>query len=107
IQNEVAGTGAKATTVTSKTGTSGISGRRTEPRVSMKREAVESMEGNLRRGEPVILAAYGLIGAILVLGAAGFVVDRAIGSGPWGLLTGLLAGLCVGFVWLARVVGRS
>jgi F0F1-type ATP synthase assembly protein I len=65
------------------------------------------MEDNLQRGEPMILAAYGLIGAILLLGAAGFVVDRIEGSSPWGVLIGLLAGLCVGFLWLARVVRRS
>jgi len=62
------------------------------------------MEENLQRGGPGILAAYGLIGAILLLGALGLVADRVLASSPWGLLAGLVAGICVGFYWLARVL---
>ena len=89
------------------TDTSRPSARRADPRVSLNRESVESLEENLQRSQPGILAAYGLIGAILFLGAAGFLVDRAFDSSPWGLLVGLLAGLCVGFLWLARAVRHS
>jgi F0F1-type ATP synthase assembly protein I len=64
------------------------------------------MQENLDRGEPVILASYTLIGAILLLGGAGFVGDRYLGTNPWGLLAGLLAGLCIGFYAIARVLRR-
>ena len=46
-----------------------------DERLSMERHAVESMQGNLDRGEPAILASYGLIGAILLLGGIGFLAD--------------------------------
>jgi F0F1-type ATP synthase assembly protein I len=74
--------------------------------LSMEADAVESMQNNLRRGEPAIFASYALIGAILLMGAAGFVADRYMGSGPWGLLAGLLVGLCVGLYAVARVLRR-
>ena len=74
--------------------------------LSMEADAVESMQNNLRRGEPAIFASYALIGAILLLGAAGFVADRYMNSGPRGLLAGLLAGLCIGLYAVARVLRR-
>jgi F0F1-type ATP synthase assembly protein I len=77
-----------------------------EERVSMERDAVESMQSNLNRGEPAIVASYGLIGAILLLGGAGWGADRYFGTGPWCLLTGLIAGVCIGLYRLARVVRR-
>ena len=75
-------------------------------RVSMKRDAVESMQGNLDRGTSAIVASYGLIGAIMLLGGAGLLADRYLGTGPWLLLVGLIAGLCIGFYRLARVLRR-
>jgi F0F1-type ATP synthase assembly protein I len=73
-------------------------------RVSMERDAVESMQGNLHRGQPGILASYGLIGAMMLLGAAGMAADRYLGTSPWCLLAGLIAGLCIGFYALARAL---
>ena len=64
-----------------------------DERVSMERDAVESMQRNLNRGEPAIVASYGLIGAIMLLGGAGSAADRYLGTGPWCLLAGLIAGL--------------
>jgi F0F1-type ATP synthase assembly protein I len=72
--------------------------------LSMEPDAVESMQNNLRRGEPAIFASYGLIGAILMLGGGGFLADRYLNTEPWGLLLGLLAGLCIGLVAVARVL---
>jgi len=74
--------------------------------LSMEPDAVESMQNNLRRGEPAIFASYGLIGAILVMGGGGFVADRYLGTGPWCLLAGLLTGLCIGLLAVARVLRR-
>ena len=75
-------------------------------RGSMEPEAVESMQSNLDRGEPVIAASYGLIGAIMLLGGAGWAADRYLGTGPWCLLAGLIAGVAIGFYQLVRVVRR-
>jgi len=54
----------------------------------------------------VALASYTLIGAILVLGGIGYVMDRWLGTSPWFLLGGLLVGLVVGFYELAKAVWR-
>jgi F0F1-type ATP synthase assembly protein I len=75
-------------------------------RLAMERDAVESMQSNLARGEPAIVAAYGMIGAIMLLGGAGLAADRYIGTTPWCLLAGLAAGLSIGFYRLAQVLGR-
>jgi F0F1-type ATP synthase assembly protein I len=77
-----------------------------DERVSMERDAVEFMQSNLNRGEPAIVASYGLIGAIMLLGGAGWAADRDLGTGPWCFLTGLIAGVGIGFYQLARVVRR-
>jgi F0F1-type ATP synthase assembly protein I len=77
-----------------------------DERVSMERDAVESMQGNLNRGEPAIVASYSLIGAIMLLGGAGLAADRYLETGPWCLLAGLIAGLGIGFYQLARVLRR-
>ena len=72
-----------------------------DERLSMEHDAIESMQGNLNRGASLIAASYGLIGAIMLLGGAGFVADRYLETGPWCLLTGLIAGLAIGFYQLA------
>jgi F0F1-type ATP synthase assembly protein I len=77
-----------------------------DERVSIEREAVESMQRNLNQSEPLIVASYGVIGAIMLVGGAGFWADRYFGSGPWCLLAGLIAGLGIGFYQLARVLRR-
>jgi F0F1-type ATP synthase assembly protein I len=54
----------------------------------------------------VIAVSYALIGAIMLLGGAGLAADRYLGTGPWCLLAGLIAGLGIGFYQLARVLRR-
>jgi F0F1-type ATP synthase assembly protein I len=75
-----------------------------DDRLSMDHDAVESMQRNLRRDEPGIFASYGLIGAVMLLGGAGFLLDGYLNTRPWCLLAGLLAGLCIGFYQLARLL---
>jgi F0F1-type ATP synthase assembly protein I len=77
-----------------------------DQRVSIERGAVESMQDTLHRGEPAIVASYGIIGAVILMGAGGFAADRYLGTTPWCLLAGLIAGLGIGFVQLARVLRR-
>jgi ATP synthase protein I len=68
--------------------------------------ANESMQRNLTRNESTILASYRLIGAILFLGGAGYMLDRWMGTAPWLLLSGLAIGITVGFFGLYRLVRR-
>ena len=64
------------------------------------------LQDNLQRAEPRIVASYALLGAILLFGAAGYGVDYWAGSGPWGLLTGLIAGFVIGFANLVVSLRR-
>ena len=64
------------------------------------------LQENAERAGPAAGASYTLIGAIIVLGAIGYSLDRWRGTSPWFLLAGLLVGIIVGFVELARVVWR-
>jgi F0F1-type ATP synthase assembly protein I len=68
--------------------------------------ANEALHDSLQRAEPRIIASYALVGAILLLGGAGYAVDRWAMSSPWGLVTGLLAGVLAGFANLIATVRR-
>ena len=77
-----------------------------DERLSMRPEAVESIQSNLERGQPAIFASYGVIGAIMLMGLAGFLADRYIGTTPWGLVAGLAVGVCIAFYQLSGVIRR-
>jgi F0F1-type ATP synthase assembly protein I len=64
--------------------------------LSFKRSA-QSFQDNVRRAGPAAGASYTLIGAIVLLGGIGYLVDRWQATEPGGLLGGLLGGLIVGF----------
>ena len=63
-----------------------------------------AFQENITRAGPVATASYTLIGAILLLGGIGYLVDLRQGTSPWFLLGGLLLGLIVGFYELAKTV---
>jgi ATP synthase protein I len=65
-----------------------------------------SLQAGLTSAGPVAAASYSLIGAIVVLGAAGYFADQWLGTDPWLLVTGLLLGIVVGLYEVARVVWR-
>ena len=69
--------------------------------------SLQFLQTNLRQAGPAATASYSLIGAIVLLGSGGYLVDRWLGTDPWGVLVGLLAGLVVGFYELAKAVWRS
>jgi F0F1-type ATP synthase assembly protein I len=73
---------------------------------SIERSA-KSFQDNLTRAGPVAVASYTLIGAIILLGAIGYGLDRWLGSSPWFLIVGLLAGIAVGFYELAKTVWKG
>jgi F0F1-type ATP synthase assembly protein I len=53
------------------------------------------------------VAGYTLMAAIMLLGGLGYALDRWRGTSPWFLVFGLLLGLVVGFVELAKIVWRK
>lgn len=66
--------------------------------------SLQHLQENFRRAGPAAAAGYTLIGAIVLLGGLGYVIDAWIETSPWFLLTGLLVGLVVGFCELAKTV---
>ncbi len=69
--------------------------------------SLKYLQENLRRSGPAAAAGYSLMGAILLLGGIGYALDAWRGTSPWFLLSGLLLGLVVGFLELARIVFRK
>ena len=65
--------------------------------------SAKSLQENVTRSAPVALAAYSLVGGIILFGAIGYGLDRWLGTDPWLLLGGLLAGMVVGFYELAKI----
>jgi F0F1-type ATP synthase assembly protein I len=65
------------------------------------------LQENLRRSGPAAAAGYTLIAAIVLLGGIGYALDVWRGTSPWFLVTGLLMGIVVGFVQLAKIVWRK
>jgi ATP synthase protein I len=68
--------------------------------------AMQALQAGVQQAGPAAMASYSLIGAILFVGGAGYLVDRWLGTGPWFLLAGLLLGIATGFYQLARSVWR-
>lgn len=64
------------------------------------------LQENLRRAGPAAAASYTLIGAIVLLGGAGYGLDRWLGTAPWLLVAGLLLGVVVGLYEVAKTVLR-
>jgi len=69
-------------------------------------EANKALQDSLGRNEPRIVASYALIGAILLLGGAGYAVDWWRGTSPWFLLVGLTLGILFGFYNLVTSLRR-
>ena len=68
--------------------------------------ANKALQDTLDRNEPRIVASYALIGAILLLGGAGYAVDWWLGTSPWFLLAGLIVGVLFGFYNLVDSLRR-
>jgi len=66
--------------------------------------SLRQTQENLRQAGPAAMVGYMLLGAIIMLGGIGYAVDAWRGTSPWFLLTGLLLGVVVGFVELAKVI---
>ena len=69
--------------------------------------ATESFQENVTRAAPIAAVSYTLIGAIILFGLIGYGIDRWRGGSSHAfLLIGLLVGIVVGFVDLARFVWK-
>ncbi len=67
-------------------------------------KSLRSLQENIRSSGPAAAAGYTLIGSILILGGIGYAIDAWRHTSPWFLLSGLLLGLIVGFVELAKAI---
>ena len=65
--------------------------------------AARALQDNVARSGPVAGASYTLIGAILLLGGGGYLLDGKMGTRPWLTVAGLLLGIVVGFYELIKV----
>ena len=68
------------------------------------KRSTEALERTAEQAGPAAGAGYTLIGAIMLLGAVGYGLDRWLGSSPWLLVGGLLLGVVVGMYELAKTV---
>ena len=66
--------------------------------------AAKSLQENVAGAGGVAAASYTLVGAIILLGGIGYLVDNWQGTSPWFLLTGLILGMLVGFWELVKTV---
>lgn len=61
----------------------------------------------IRQSGPAMGASYTLIGAILILGALGYFIDKWQDTSPIFLLIGLLLGIIVGFYEIAKTIWKK
>lgn len=69
-------------------------------------KSLREFQETVQKSGPAASASYGLIGAIVLLGAIGYGFDSWRGTWPWGLVIGLMLGIIVGFYELARTVWK-
>lgn len=69
-------------------------------------KSFQYLQENIRRSGPAAAAGYALIGAILLLGGIGYLIDQWRDTSPWFLLGGLMLGIIVGFYQLAKTVWK-
>ncbi len=58
----------------------------------------------IRQSGPAMGASYTLIGAVLLLGAIGYILDIWLDKSPIFLLIGLLLGIVVGFYEIGKTI---
>ena len=68
--------------------------------------STQSVEDSVDRSAPAFFVGYGLVGALLLLGAIGYVLDRWLGATQWLLIGGVVTPLVLGFAGLVRISRR-
>jgi F0F1-type ATP synthase assembly protein I len=69
--------------------------------------SIESLQTTVEKAGPAATVSYSLIGAIGVMTAVGYGLDRWLGTWPWFLVGGMLFGVATGFYLLAKEVWRK
>ena len=69
--------------------------------------SIESLQSTVQNAGPAATISYSLIGAIGVMTAVGYGLDRWLGTWPWLLIGGMLFGVATGFYLLAKEVWRK
>ena len=69
-------------------------------------QAAESLQDTATRSGPAAAVSYTLIGAIVLLGGLGYGFDAWRRTAPWGVFTGLMLGVVVGFYELIKTMWR-
>lgn len=76
-------------------------------RTSSFTRVTKALQESITSAAPAMAASYTLVGAIIVLGGLGYLVDRWQGTSPWFLLAGLSLGFIIGFYELAKLAKRK
>jgi F0F1-type ATP synthase assembly protein I len=71
------------------------------------KRSTEALQKTAEQAGPAAGASYTLIGAILLLGAIGYGIDKWRGTSPWFLVGGLVLGIVVGMYELAKTAFRK
>jgi F0F1-type ATP synthase assembly protein I len=67
-------------------------------------KSLRYMQESLRKSGSAAVAGYTLLAALLLLGGIGYALDAWLGASPWFLVSGLLLGIVVGFIELAKII---
>ena len=62
--------------------------------------------GSIVRAGRYIAIGYNFSGIIIAGAAVGWLIDRWLGTGPWGLLVFSLIGIAGSFIWLIDALRR-
>ncbi len=65
--------------------------------------AARVLQANVVGAGPAAGAGYTLIGSVILLGGAGYLLDGWLDTAPWLLLVGLGLGIIVGFYELVKM----
>ena len=68
--------------------------------------SLENLQTTVQKAGPAASISYSLIGAIGVMTAVGYGLDKWLGTWPWLLIGGMLFGVASGFYLLAKEVWR-
>jgi ATP synthase protein I len=66
----------------------------------------ESEGETVRKSGLAYAAAFTLFSTVAVLLGAGYLLDRWLGSSPWGIVGGIVLGSVVGFYQFVRITSK-
>lgn len=66
----------------------------------------ESNAETVRKSGLAYAAAFTLFSTVAVLLGAGYLLDRWLGSSPWGIVGGIVLGSIVGFYQFVRITSQ-